>query len=225
MASPGNLEEQPTIIQSTDEKKKSGCGQGCKYALVAGGVLVVLLLVVGGIGALFGVGSPSSSQLTDQASSSEITTTIVTQHTTAIPRTSAIPQTSTQTIQAALDDANVNSGADSVVAEYNAADKILDVAITDHSYWDDPALKRELLEKSYDIMAVVVTFPNVDMVRIKGYTNVIDSKGNEKLGVVYQAVASNMAKARQVNWKNLYQLDQDVAAKNFDSTGGMIMDA
>lgn len=93
MASPENPEEQPTIIQTTEEKKKTGCGQGCKYGLIAGGVILVLLVVVGGIGAMFG-GTSTSTQPTDQATT--VITTTQNQYTTK--QTTILPTRSSQTL-------------------------------------------------------------------------------------------------------------------------------
>ncbi|MEN6518792.1 MAG: hypothetical protein ABFC38_11555 [Methanospirillum sp.] len=80
MASGDNFRD-PTRIQTTNEKK-SGCNEGCKYGLIAIGIIFVLLLVVGLIGAMFG-GTYSSTQPTGPDSAPVITSAPTTQVRTA----------------------------------------------------------------------------------------------------------------------------------------------
>lgn len=112
-----------------------------------------------------------------------------------------------------------------MIADYDPTDKNLDVDITGKTFSGDARLKRNFLEDSCAIMAVAVTFPEIEMVRIKGYSEVIDNQGNEKVGVLYQANVGYMDNARGANWENLQYSETDLIVANFDSVGGLIMDA
>jgi len=60
MASDGNVRD-PTKIQTKNEKK-SGCNEGCKYGLIAIGIIFVFCIALGALMSALGVNTYSSTQ-------------------------------------------------------------------------------------------------------------------------------------------------------------------
>jgi len=97
-------------------------------------------------------------------------------------------------------------GADVAEVVYSNDTRGLSVVLVDETIWSGEAFRNEMVADTFDIMVVAkVHTGRIDIVGISGQTVLIDIKGNEHLGNVYETAIQNDP---EVKWENLWTLDQ-----------------
>ncbi len=97
-----------------------------------------------------------------------------------------------------------------------SGNKKLVVYLRQDTVFSKEGLRKWFAYTTYDAMGVIVKYPDrIDTIVINGRVKMQDTKGNQFYDTVYSATTT-MKEARTVNWGNMYNYKDPVAALDYN---------